>query len=203
MTRSYRIIYKLFDGIVKKLFRINIINKENEPTEGPFIVCANHTSNLDVIVISASLSHQLRYLAKAELFKVPILGSIIRGLGAYPIKRGSGDVGAIKNTISLINNNEVVGFFPQGHRYPKVDPRSTQVQPGIGLVTAKTQCKILPIALQTKSNKVKFFRKTNVIIGKPILYSEYINLDNSKNDYMQIANQSFSKVCDLLESKND
>ena len=171
MSKFYGGVYKLLSGIVRRLYRVKIIGAENEPEHGPFIVCANHISNHDAVILSACLKNQVRYLAKAELFKIPLLGQVVKAFGAYPLKRGQSDVGAIKKTIKLIESGEVVGFFPQGHRYPGVHPGTTELQSGVGLVEVKTEALILPVAICAKKFRMHLFRKTKLIIGSPIRFS--------------------------------
>ena len=201
MSKFYSKIYKLFAGLIRKLYRIKIVGKENEPPEGPFIVCANHISYQDVAILAASLKHQVRFLAKAELFKIPIFGRFIRACGAYPVERGKGDVGSIKNTLKLIEEGEVVGIYPQGHRYGGIHPADSDVKGGIGFILTKKRVPVLPVAIQTKNFKVRLFRKTKVIIGKPIMFDEFPEVSGKRNDlYNEISSAVFSNICGLLDS---
>lgn len=201
MNKFYSRIYKLLAGLVRKVYRIEIVGKENEPENAPFLVCANHISNQDVVILAASLKHQVRFLAKAELFKVPLLGRLIRALGAYPVERGKGDVGAIKNTLKLIDEGEVVGIYPQGHRYAGMHPADTEVKGGIGLILTKKRIPVLPVAIQTKKFRVAmFFKKTKVIIGKPLYIDIPTEITGKKNDYYnEISAEVFTHICGLLD----
>ncbi len=201
MGKFYKGFYKCFAGLIRRIFRVEIIGAENEPDEGPFIVAANHMSNHDVFVLAASMKHQLRYIAKAELFKIPVVSQVIRAFGAYPVKRGAGDVGAIKNTVALLEDGQVVGFFPQGHRYKGVHPSETEVKPGIGLVAVKANAKILPVAIYTKKYKMGWFRKTKIIIGKPIWFESHLPLEGNKNDYQRIASTVFAEICEMIPQR--
>ncbi len=197
MGKFYNTVYKLLSGVIKKLYRVEVIGAENEPDEGPFIVAANHLSNHDVVVLAACMKHQVRYIAKAELFKIPLLAQLIKALGAFPVKRGAGDVGAIKTTVALLEEGNVVGFFPQGHRYKGVHPSETEVKPGIGLVAVKAKAKILPVAIYSKKYKMGFFRKTKIIVGKPIDFESHLPLEGNKNDYQRIADTVFADICEM------
>lgn len=201
MSKFYSGVKKLLGGLIRRLYRVRIIGAENEPTDGAFIVCSNHLSNHDVLILFSSLKRQLRFLAKAELFKVPLLKQFVSALGAYPIKRGSSDLAALKKTISLLNDGQVVGFFPQGHRFPGVHPVETEVQSGVGLVTAKAKARVLPVLIETKGFKVKMFRKTVVRIGKPIEFEHYGELQGNKNDYVTISQSIFKSICAMSEQQ--
>ena len=109
-SRFYAVMRSIFARIMLGLFRVEIVDAENEPQDScGFIVCSNHISAADPILIVASLRNQVHFVAKAELFHVPLLGLIIRAFGAYPIKRGAADVGAIKRTVELLRGGQL--FF--------------------------------------------------------------------------------------------
>lgn len=195
MSKLYGFIYKFFGGLIRRVYRLRVTGKENEPEDGPFIVCANHLSNHDVFLLAACLKHQMRFAAKAELFKVPILSGLVKSLGAYPIERGKGDVGAIKKTIKMLEDGAVIGFFPQGHRCPGKHPSETEAKSGVGMITARTRVTVLPISITTKKFKIRLFRKTYITIGNPIEFSEYGEMLGNKTDYDRIAEYIFARIC--------
>ena len=199
MSKFYKVIRKLLGGIVRRLYRVRVTGLENEPKEGPFIICANHLSAHDVVILSACIKNQPRYAAKAELFKIPIVGGLVKALGAFPLDRGGGDVSAIKKSIKMLEDGAVIGLFPQGHRYPGVNPRETEIKQGVGLLTAKTKVAVLPVSIVTKNLKMRFFRKTYITVGKPIDFSEYGELSGSRSDYEKISSHIFSRICDLAD----
>jgi len=194
-------IYRIFAKLMRKLYRLTVVNKELEPQEGPCIVCANHTSLSDVIVLSASMKRQVRYMAKKELFKIPLLSQLITALGAFPIDRKNRDVSALKRTLALLNEGEMVGIFPQGTRYPRVDPATTPVKPGVGMMAYRSKATILPAYIQTKNNKTRLFKKTTVILGKPISFEELVGSDEEKRNYEEIASKIFAAICDLSKEE--
>ena len=99
----YRSFYAGFAWLVGVIFRIRVIGRENEPDEGGFMVCANHTSATDPVVICyAFRKHQVRFMAKKELFKVPVVNWLVGLMGAFPVDRGGNDVGAIKKSVNLL-----------------------------------------------------------------------------------------------------
>lgn len=116
--------------------------------EGPMIFAANHCSNLDPVIVGTAYPRRLRYLAKSSLFKVPLLGSIIRWLGAIPARREqmSGAASALKMLIRLIDSGESVLVFPEGQR-----SYSGHLQPleeGVGMLAAKTGCIVVPVLIK-------------------------------------------------------
>ena len=199
-SRSYKVIYKIFAGIVGVIFNIRVRKLEEESDKGRFIVCANHTSATDPIVICyAFRKHQVRYMAKKELFKIPVLAPLIKLLGAFPVDRGGNDVGAIRKAVDMVKDGKCMGIFPQGHRYPCVDPRETKTKSGAALIATRAEADIIPAYIVRKNNKFKLFRKTYVIIGERIPFSELNYNKEADGEYARITSFVFDKICTLGE----
>ena len=195
MNKLYRFLYPILSPFFRFLYRIQITGAENEPTdENGFLVCANHLSNRDVVILAASLRHQVCFLAKKELFRVPILSSIIRALGAFPIDRKTADVGALKKSLSLLESNHVIAVYPQGTRKRGIDPRTTEPKSGVGFIVARAGCRVLPVSIQTKGYKIIPFRKTYVTIGKPILPEEMAVEGRNSAEYVRVSQMIFSRI---------
>ena len=99
-------------------FNINVKGIENiTSSEGKLMLISNHQSYLDPVMLGLYVKNRrLFFMAKQELFKVPILSCIIKRLGAFPVKRGSRDLGAIKMAKDLVNRGKIVAMFPEGTR---------------------------------------------------------------------------------------
>ena len=199
-NKFYGNAYKILAGFFRWFYNIKITGGENEPEEGSYIACSNHFSNHDVIIIAASLKRQVRYFAKAELFKVPLLKQLITALGAFPVERGKNDVTAIKKTISILENGEVIGFYPQGTRYPGVHPAETKTQSGVGLIVFRSKTTVLPISINTKGYKIRPFKRVNVTIGKPIPYEEFDFTDGARKEYENASKVIFEKILALHDN---
>jgi len=189
----YEKMYRTFQPLMKWLFRVESVGWENVPAGGA-IIASNHTAFADPIVISAAAKRQVRYMAKKELFKIPLLSALIRALGAYPVDRKGGDVSSIKKTIAMAREGELVGIFPQGHRYGKKDPRTTPIKPGIGMIACRAKMPVVPVFIDCAAGKTTLFCKTTVRFGKPIPYEEYCP-EEGKGDYMQVSRLLFDRVC--------
>ncbi len=198
--KFYAFARKVVKGFFNFIYRIRIVGTENEPKDAPFIVCSNHISNADVIVLGLGIEHQLRYMAKAELFKVPLLRHLIRILGAFPIKRGSADVAAIKTCLKLLSEGEVVAVFPQGTRCPGVDVRDTEPKSGVGMIAYRSGVPVLPVYLETRNNKHLIFRRNTVHIGKPITPEEFGFEGGNKNEYERASKLIFDRIVELVPS---
>ena len=198
----YTGFYKIFHRPVEKGYRLTVEGSENIP-EGGFIIACNHTANFDVFVLSAALKRQIRYMAKAELFRVPVLRRIVRALGAYPVNRAGADVASIKTAISFIENGEVVGIFPQGTRCPNVDPRTTEIKSGIGMIAYRAGCDVLPAFIDASAGKTKVFHKNRVIFGEVIKNVELGFDKGGKEEYDRASHLIFDRICELKYGKSE
>lgn len=197
MTKFYRVIYTLFVWPVRAIFPVKVVNPENIPADGGCLVCANHTSMLDVLILSAGLKRQIRYMAKKEAMTVPVIGKFLSALGAYAVDRGGADVGAIKQTIAFLESGEMVGIFPQGTRHPGVNPATTPIKGGVGMITWHTKATVLPVCIATKHNRVRPFSPTKLIIGKPIPFEEFGYENGGRKEYLTASERIFSNICRL------
>jgi len=113
--------------------------------EPPVIIAANHCSNLDPVVAGVSIPRRLRYLAKSELFRIPVLGMIIKVLGAVPARREDlqGAASAVKFLIDRIESGESVLLFPEGQR--SFDGKLQPLEGGVGLLAVKTGAPVIPV----------------------------------------------------------
>ncbi|MBQ3038116.1 MAG: 1-acyl-sn-glycerol-3-phosphate acyltransferase [Clostridia bacterium] len=150
------------------VFRIKVYGKENMPKDGGIIVAINHRSYWDVIVAGVCTPRRLGFMAKAELFKNKFFGWLITSLGAFPVQRGKGDIGAIKAALTRLRDGEVVAMFPEGTRVKK--GQKGNAKPGAVMLATKAQIPIVPVKI---SGGYKWMSKVNVLIGEPVEYSAY------------------------------
>jgi 1-acyl-sn-glycerol-3-phosphate acyltransferase len=201
-TKFYSVARVLVIPIAKVAFNLHYHGVENEPRneEGPYILICNHISNPDPVFLCVGLKQQQPYfMAKKELFKVPVLGALVKALGAYPVNRSGADVSAIKNTIATLNSGRCIGIFPQGHREPGKTPMEANLKTGAAMIASKTNATILPCCIKTKDNKFKIFRRTDVYFGKPIKFEEFNYDPEASGEYLRITNEMFDKVCELYK----
>lgn len=199
-SRFFRAIYATLSGVVGLLFRIKTVNAQNEPDCGGYMVCANHVSATDPIVISyAFRKSQVHFMAKKELFKIPVLSGFFKMLGAFPIDRGGNDVGAIRKAVSIIKDGKAMGIFPQGHRYPGQDPRKTEIKNGAALIASRTEASVVPVYIWRKKNKMRLFRRTYVIIGEQIPFESFGFDKTESGAYARVSEAIFDRICALGE----
>ncbi|MBQ8358090.1 MAG: 1-acyl-sn-glycerol-3-phosphate acyltransferase [Clostridia bacterium] len=199
----YTVIRFLLWLPAKLIFRIHVKGRKNEPArkDGVYLVCANHQTVLDVVFLCVALRHQQpHFMAKEELFKVPVLGWLVRKLGAYPVSRGKGDVGAVKRTIHLLEGGRSVGMFPQGTRCAERNPRDCKIKFGAGLIAAHAGVQILPVHIKMKNYKWKFFRRVDVIIGEPMPFESFAYREGVTGEYARMTERVYDEICRLGEA---
>lgn len=201
----YDTMIKYVGGIVCGIYRVTLVGKENIPPDTEdnaapaYLLCANHQGLLDPFVIGATIRVKIYWMAKESLFRVPIVKQIIEAFGAYPVSRGTGDVGAIKKSVELLKNHKSVGIFPQGHRNPGIDLRRTEIRHGAGMMAFRAECDVLPVCIATKNRRLRPFQKTAILVGERIPFSELGLLEGNSESYRRATELVFDRICRLSE----
>ncbi len=138
---SYILVFPLY----RLLFRGYTYGNKNVPKVGPLIVVANHGSHLDPPLLGHALGRPVAFMAKAELFNIPVIGSIIRACGAYPVKRGASDREAIRTASNRLKEGWAIGVFIDGTR--QADGRVNAPLAGASLLSARTGAALLPVGI--------------------------------------------------------
>lgn len=156
---ALRVLFKL-------LYRLEASGLENIPAQGGAVLCANHISLLDPPLLGTPLDRKIHYMAKAELFKVPLLGKLIDNLGAYPVKRGGVSKESIKRSLELLRGGGMIGIFPEGTRN---SPSDAAAKRGAATLALKTDSALVPAAI---IGQYRLFRKMKLVVGSPIPIKE-------------------------------
>lgn len=144
------VLYHLFkwsvvSPVLHAYFRGHIYGAEKVPKTGPLVVVSNHASDFDPPMLSNCVGRPVAFMAKEELFQVPVLKQAITLYGAYPVKRGSADRSAIRAALASLEQGWAVGIFITGTRTP--DGRVTDPKLGAAMIAAKAQATLLPVSL--------------------------------------------------------
>lgn len=208
-SRLYSHLHRLLAGLVLRLFRVRVHYAEREPDSGNYLLCCNHISAMDPIILAAATrKRQTHFMAKKELFRIPLLSSLLWASNAFPVDRSGGDVAAIRTMVSLIENGDCVGVFPQGTRRPGQTPGQTakSVKGGVGLLCERTHVRVLPACLKAKGNRLRLFGGADLIIGHPIDYEQLVGTNardwqdlRRQDRYEAIAQNIFARICELYE----
>ncbi|NLN19757.1 MAG: 1-acyl-sn-glycerol-3-phosphate acyltransferase [Firmicutes bacterium] len=136
--------------VVRTYFRERVEGREHVPKTGPFVLAANHVSYIDPVVLGVACPRPIHFMAKAELFRIPVLGFLIRELGAFPVQRGAADRSAIRRALRILNDGGVVGVFPEGTRNRRGEVLNPQG--GAALIALKAGVPVLPAAIWGTAN---------------------------------------------------
>jgi len=138
---SYILVFPIF----RFLFKGRTIGIENLPKTGGVVVVSNHGSHLDPPILGHALGRPVAFMAKSELFSVPILSFIISACGAYPVNRGAGDREALRTASNRLIEGWATGVFLDGTR--QENGRVNDPKAGAALLAARTGSPILPVAI--------------------------------------------------------
>ncbi|MPN28192.1 1-acyl-sn-glycerol-3-phosphate acyltransferase [bioreactor metagenome] len=171
-----------------------VIGRGNIP-EGGALVCANHTRLTDplLVIFAFRLVHQFRFMAKAELLRVPVLGRILKAAGVFGVERGKSDVGAIKTAIKVLRDGGKLLMFPEGTR--QKDGESGEAKTGAAMLALRTGVPIVPVYVPPKKN---WFRPTTVVIGQPY-YPQTAGPKPNSEDYRAVADDLMTRIGTLGE----
>ncbi len=199
-----KLIYKFVSvfivfPIYKFIFRGTLIGRENIPKKASFIMVSNHGSLLDPPLLGHAIGRNIAFMAKAELFRIPLLGFIIRACGAYPVRRGIADKKTIKIACEKLSNDNCVGIFIDGTR--QKNGRVNKPKQGAALLSYKNQKLLLPVAIVNSHRLIRykflmpFFTKIVIKVGKPVQPPK----SSSKNDLTLLTNYLQQSINNLIE----
>lgn len=164
----YKSLTKLARIVLKIFFRAEVYGADNVPTESGMILAVNHKSYWDPVVAGAFCPRQLTFMAKSDLFKNKLFGMFITKLGAFPVKRGKGDVGAIKSAFKILKGDNAMLMFPEGRRVKNGE--RTKAKTGVSTIAIHSKVPVVPLCI---SGDYKLFGKIKVTFGEPIVFDEY------------------------------
>lgn len=150
--------------VLRVVFRWQVEGRENIPPAGPVLFCSNHISAWDPPVVGCAATRQVYFMAKRELWRIPVLRTIITVVGAYPVDRTRADVSTIRRSLELLEQGHTIGVFPEGTR-----SRTGQLGPlrsGAAKLALKTGAAVVPMAIL---GPYRAFRPLRVRVGKPIV----------------------------------
>jgi 1-acyl-sn-glycerol-3-phosphate acyltransferase len=171
---------------LRLVFRIKVHFAKGLPQAGGVLVVANHSNLIDPLIVGTSLHRPVHFMAKQELFNIPVLNKIIRGLGAFPVRRGAADRTAIESSFKILSDGGVMGMFPEGTRYR--DGRVHELRSGAAALAIRTGCPVLPMII-VGANDISLFkwRKIHVFVGQPIILPESIPGESDKERHQFVT----------------
>ncbi|MGM0502419.1 MAG: lysophospholipid acyltransferase family protein [Bacillota bacterium] len=194
MDHFYWFSHWVLKWVLKLVLRTKVRGVENIPQEGPVIVVANHVSNLDPPVLGVAINRKIHYMAKAELFENFFMAKIMNTYGAFPVERGTADTNAIKQALRLINNDKVLGIFPEGTR--SKTGKLGRAKLGSVLLATKSKAPLLPVGLKTR-HPIK--DGVEVHFGKPFTLDDYYDRKLERQEMKEAGKVIMSRIQELLD----
>lgn len=181
---GFRIIRGFLLVLAKLLVGLRIEGAQNVPKDGGVLLVSNHVSNGDPVLVSIACPRPAHFMAKKELFDVPVLGWAMRKFGEFPVDRGNADRAAIRRSLATLEQGVVLGMFPEGTR-----SKTGALKPalaGAGLIALRGGAPIVPVAvigteriplLGSKSLGASWrgFRGARIIFGEPFVIPAQID----------------------------
>ncbi|WP_028391568.1 lysophospholipid acyltransferase family protein [Bacillus cihuensis] len=149
--------------VLLPFYRAKAIGIENIPNEGGVLICSNHINNLDPPIVGIASKRDIHFMAKEELFQIPILKGILPKVHAFPVKRGLSDREALRKGLAVLKEEQVLGLFPEGTR--SKDGLLGEGLAGAGFFALRSKAAVLPCAI---IGPYKMFRPVKIVFGKPI-----------------------------------
>jgi 1-acyl-sn-glycerol-3-phosphate acyltransferase len=164
---TYAQVHCTFSGFVHAIYRLEVVGADHVPVTGPVVVASNHDSFLDGIILGAAISRDLRFVAKAELWRFRLLAWMLDGLGAIPIVRNHCDFHALAEVLEALNAGQAVAIFPQGA--VRGDRPWHRGAAHVALVTGATLVPVRLVGTARALSRGRIgFPQLRVIVGEPI-----------------------------------
>lgn len=194
----YRTAKTICQIILVLLRRWKVQGSGNLPQTGGAVVIANHVSYWDPVVVGCALNRRVYFMAKAELFKIPLLGPVITRLGAFPVRRNGTDPASVRHSLQLLKGGHVIGIFPEGtrsHSGEIMDPHL-----GAAMLALKVGVPVVPVAV---SGTRGIWGRVYVSIGKPMEFPSLYRKKNSKHELEQVSSRIMGEVGKMLKEHNN
>jgi len=195
-SKSYFILFKLIQFMLRVIFsllyRVEKIDLHKVPRNGKLIICSNHISYVDPLVIGAYIPRYVYFMAKKELYNNKFLSSLVTFLNAFPVDRKSFNIKVFSISFKVLKDGNVLGLFPEG-------TRSTGKK-GTGFIAAESNTPILPVAISgtnkiiQKPHKRIFFPRVKLIVGDIIDIKDILKEHSKKEAIPIIVDRTMKEI---------
>ena len=188
MNLWYALIRSLVWVITGILFRIEVTGKEHIPS-GNFVLVANHYKFWDPVILARIFREELYFMAKKELFKVPIFGAFLRSLNAFSVDRKANDLTAIRHAVSIVAEGKSLVIFPEGTRVK--EKKRSNFKEGAALIASLVDAPLLPVTIE---GSYRLFGKLHVSIHEPIEIDTFPKDLDRKELRKEILDQAYRSI---------
>lgn len=200
--RFYFVLLRLLGPLARLAFGVRYRGTENIPEGGPLIVCCNHRSVIDPLLLAVPFRRQLRFMAKSELFEDHgrLAAWFLRTAGAFPVQRDKGDAASLRTALDILSSGGVIGIFPQGRVIFDTSP--FQPKAGFALLAEKSGAPVLPVCIYCEGELLRFRSRVTVRFGTPISAEELFGGESTRNGLRRASARLAREINALLEEKH-
>jgi len=206
--KAYWFIFNLTQYVLKGMFtilyRVNIKGQDKIPRKGKYLICSNHISYLDPVLIGAYLPRFTYFMAKGELFTFSLISNLVTFYNAFPVNRGIIDRATFNTALNILKNENILCLFPEGTR--SVDGKIGEGKKGIGLISFLSGAPVIPMVIVgsnkiiQKPHKRIFFPKIKMAIGDTIDTARIIKENNRKDAIQIIVDETMRSLKKLYQN---
>lgn len=174
---------------------------ENIPREGGVLLVSNHISLLDPVIVGSAANREIHFMARSNVFNIPLLGPLISVFNAYPVNRGRPDLGALRRTITLLKKGNAALIFPEGTR--SFDGKLGKAHDGACFIAHRANVPTIPVyhkgaeKMMPRGSKRIRRAKLSVTFGKPIDFSHIVESEIKREMYQEMGVQMMGAISNL------
>jgi 1-acyl-sn-glycerol-3-phosphate acyltransferase len=197
----YWLAWHVFRLLLRVFGRWQVTGAENVPMTGPVILAANHLSFADPPTVGAGIRRKAWFMGKEELFRSPFLRWLFGKWQAFPVRRGTGDLGALKKALQVLAAGDPLVIFPEGTRHRAGEPGGAEL--GVGMLALRSGAPVIPVFLSGTDKMLPrsgflHFAKVRVRYGAPITFPACARKPD-RNDYAEAADEVMRAILALRE----
>ena len=178
---------------LKVIFRWRVSGRDNLPSSGPVIMCSNHFSWIDPLLLAAMTTRPLHFMAKKELFEIPVFRHLWVTMHAFPVRRGEPDRSALRRSLQLLEDGRVLAIFPEGTRGEPGKVRKGE--PGTALIALKSEAPVVPVGIK---GRYRLFHPMEIIVGDPLTFNEYYGQRATRSTLAEVTETIMSRIRNLV-----
>ena len=200
-------------ALMRLFFRLEVVNPALVPATGPVLLVSNHVSVLDPPLIGGAAPRPLSFMAKEELFRIPLFGRLIRALNARPVRRDGSDMRALKAALALLAEGRAILVFPEGTRGEEGGPLR-EGKPGVGMLAVLSGAPVVPVFVSGSGAALPRGRvlprpgKVRVAFGPPLGFkregggeAKRPGDDGRKEAYREAAQEMMRAIAQLRDQQ--
>ena len=201
--RIYRWSHRIANFVFRLFGKLESYGYENIPRQGGALLMCNHVSFLDPFIIGAAATRELHFMARHDVFGIPLLGRLIVAHNAYPVRRGAADRAALRHTLSLLKSGKAVLLFPEGTR--SADGTLGNAHGGVSFIAHNADVPTIPVFLKGAilPRNAKWIQPTQLsaTFGLPIDFTEVRQITDKRELYRRMGEQIMQEIAYLRDKQ--